>query len=204
MKEPINMHLDRPTLAAMLEAMPRLRLFALSLCRDPDRANDLAQEALLRACANIDTFRAGSNMSNWLFTILRNQYYSEHRKRHWEVEDVDGSYAETFAVDPDQIVRLEWDDMRAALAGLPEGMRQALVLVAIEGLSYGEAAHACNCSEGTIKSRVHRARARLAAMFPGYTPPAPRHDADGRRPATLTLADAAPEELKLGDCRQQP
>jgi len=162
------------TRTAMLAAMPQLRSYAVSLCRDPDRANDLAQETLLRAYANIRTFKPGSNMVGWLFAILRNQYYAAYRKHHREVEDVDGTYAQTLAIEPDQIIQLEWSDMRAAVAELPDGMRRALVLVAVEGLSYDEAARVCNCPPGTVRSRVHRARARLAEIFaldaraPGY------------------------------------
>jgi len=156
---------------AMLEALPQLRSFAVSLCRDPDRANDLAQETLLRAYANIGKFKTGSNMAGWLFAILRNQYYTDYRKYHREVEDIDGTYAQTLVIEPDQIVQVEWADMRAALAELPDGMRRALVLVAVEGLSYDEAARVCNCSPGTVKSRVHRARARLAEIFAVEAPP---------------------------------
>ena len=153
------------TRIAMLEAMPQLRSFAVSLCRDPDRANDLAQETLLRAYANIGKFKAGSNMAGWLFAILRNQYYTDYRKHYREVEDVDGTYAQTLAIEPDQLIQLEWSDMRAALAELPDGMRRALVLVAVDGLSYDEAARVCNCPPGTVKSRVHRARAQLAEIL---------------------------------------
>jgi RNA polymerase sigma-70 factor (ECF subfamily) len=159
------MDLDLATRSAMLEAMPHLRSFAISLCRDRDQANDLAQEALLRACANIDKFKPGSNMEGWLFTILHNHYCSEYRKRRREVEDIDGAYAEALVVQPEQIVHLEYEDMRAALAELPNEMQQALALIAVEGVSYDQAARICNVSVGTIKSRVHRARARLAAML---------------------------------------
>ena len=79
----------------MLAAVPSLRAFAISLCGNVDRADDLVQETLLRAIANIDSFQPGTNMSAWLFTILRNLFRSEYRKRRREVEDADGSYAET-------------------------------------------------------------------------------------------------------------
>src|ERR1700678_3267972 len=78
----------------MLAAVPSLRAFAISLCGNVDRADDLVQEALLRALANLGSFEPGTNMSAWLFTILRNLFRSEYRKRRREVEDVDGSYAE--------------------------------------------------------------------------------------------------------------
>ena len=159
------MHPDHITRSAMLEAMPQLRTFAISLCRDGDRANDLTQEAFLLAWSNIEKFKAGSNMMGWLFTILRNQYYTDHRKRRREVEDVDGIYAETLVAEPGQIAHLEHEDLRTALAELPNEMRKAVMLIGVEGISYDQAALACNCSAGTIKSRVHRARARLAARL---------------------------------------
>jgi RNA polymerase sigma-70 factor, ECF subfamily len=157
------MTLDLTTRSAILDAIPQLRVFAISLCRDHDRANDLTQEAVLRAFANIDKFTPGSNMLAWLITILRNQYYSEYRKRHWEVPDSDGTYAASIMIAPDQIPWLEYQDLCTALDELPRDLRRALTLIAVEGLSYEETAQACNCSIGTIKSRVHRARERLAA-----------------------------------------
>jgi RNA polymerase sigma-70 factor (ECF subfamily) len=159
------MHLDHSIRSAMLNAMPQLRAFAISLCRDFDRANDLVQETLLRACTNIEKFKAGSNMVSWLCTIMYNQYCSDYRKRRREVEDIDGMYANTLAIEPDQITHLEYEDMRAALAELPNEMRETLVLIGVEGISYERAARACNCSVGTVKSRAHRARERLGAML---------------------------------------
>jgi RNA polymerase sigma-70 factor (ECF subfamily) len=156
------MDLDLSTRSTMLDAMPHLHKFAVSLCRDFDRANDLTQQTLLRACANIDKFKAGSNMIAWLFTILRNEYYSEYRKRRREIEDINGIYAESLTHEPDQIASLEYNELRAALDELPDEMRRALILVGSDGVCYAQAARAFNCAEGTIKSRVHRARARLA------------------------------------------
>jgi RNA polymerase sigma-70 factor (ECF subfamily) len=117
---------------------------------------------LLSACANIDKFQTGSKMIAWLLTILRNKYYSECRKHRREVEDIDGIYTELLTIEPDQIATLEYNELRSALAELPNDMRHALILVGAEGLSYQEAAQICGCAVGTIKSRVHRARARLA------------------------------------------
>ena len=102
----LNSPTQAPTHAAVLAAIPQLRAYALSLCRNSDQANDLVQEALLRACANIDRFEAGSSMIAWLMVILRNQYFSEHRKRRREVEDVDGIYAQSLIAEPTQIAHL--------------------------------------------------------------------------------------------------
>jgi RNA polymerase sigma-70 factor, ECF subfamily len=150
---------------AMLAAVPSLRAFAISLSGNIDRADDLVQETLLRAMANIDSFQPGTNLSAWLFTILRNLFRSEYRKRRREVEDPDGNYAETLRSHPEQQGRVEFEEFRVALAKLPADQREALVLVGASGFSYEEAAAISNCAVGTIKSRVNRARTRLAELL---------------------------------------
>ena len=150
---------------AMLDAVPSLRAFAISLSGNVDRADDLVQETLLRAMANIDSFQPGTNMSAWLFTILRNLFRSEYRKRRREVEDTDGSYAEGLKSHPEQHSRVEFEEFRTALAKLPQDQREALLLVGASGFSYEEAAAICECAVGTIKSRVNRARTRLTELL---------------------------------------
>jgi|GEM_PF-5909973 len=100
----------------LLKAIPSLRAFAISLCGDADRADDLVQDTLLRALANIDRFELGTNLNAWLFTILRNLFHSEYRKRRREVEDVDGAYSRHLMTPPDQDSHLDFEDLRAALA----------------------------------------------------------------------------------------
>ena len=150
---------------AMLAAIPQLGAFALSLSRNPDRADDLVQVTLLRACTHIGQFEPGTNLVAWLIRILRNEFLAEQRKRRREVEDGDGAYAETLVVQANQVGRAEYRELYDALAALPHEMREAFVLVGAWGFSYAEAARACACAEGTIKSRVNRARTRLAAML---------------------------------------
>jgi RNA polymerase sigma-70 factor, ECF subfamily len=149
----------------MLAAVPSLRAFAISLCGNVDRADDLVQEALLRAWGNLDSFEPGTNMSAWLFTILRNVFRSEYRKRRREVEDADGTYADSLTSLPNQTSSLEMDEFRKALEQLPPDQREALILVGASGFSYEEAAQICTCAVGTIKSRVNRARTRLAELL---------------------------------------
>jgi RNA polymerase sigma-70 factor, ECF subfamily len=149
----------------MLSAVPSLRAFAISLSGNIDRADDLVQETLLRAIANIDSFQPGTNMSAWLFTILRNLFRSEYRKRRREVEDTDGSYADSLKSHPEQNSRLEFKEFRTALDKLPPDQREALILVGASGFSDEEAAAICECAVGTIKSRVNRARTRLADLL---------------------------------------
>jgi RNA polymerase sigma-70 factor (ECF subfamily) len=150
---------------AMLAAVPGLRAFAIALCGKTDQADDLVQETMLRALAHIDSFTPGTNMSAWLFTILRNLFRSEYRKRRREVEDADGRLAASLKSQPDQPGHMEFQEMRAALAMLPRDQREALILVGASGFSYEEAAHICGSAVGTIKSRVNRARARLVELL---------------------------------------
>jgi RNA polymerase sigma-70 factor (ECF subfamily) len=150
---------------AMLAAVPNLRAFAISLCGNVDRANDLVQETLLRAWSHLDSFEPGTNMSAWLFTILRNHFRSEFRKRKREVEDADGSYASTLTAPEEQTSHIEFGELREALLKLSADQREALILIGASGFSYEEAAKICGCAVGTIKSRVNRARIRLAELL---------------------------------------
>lgn len=150
---------------AMLAAVPGLRAFAISLCGDAVRADDLVQEALVRALANINSFEPGTNMSAWLMTILRNQFRSEYRKRRRQVEDATGSYADRLRSLPEQEGRVEISEFQTALAKLPVEQREALVLVGALGYSHEEVAGICGCAIGTIKSRVNRARHHLADLM---------------------------------------
>ena len=159
------MSIDPSVRDAVLGAVPSLRAFAISLCGNVDRADDLVQETLLRALANINSFQPGTNMSAWLFTILRNLFRSEYRKRRREVEDGDGGYAETLKSQPEQNSRVEFEEFRVALSKLPPDQREALILVGASGFSYEEAAEICGCAVGTIKSRVNRARSRLSDLL---------------------------------------
>jgi RNA polymerase sigma-70 factor (ECF subfamily) len=149
----------------LLNAIPNLRAFAISLCGHRDRADDLVQDTLVKAWANMHRFERGTNLNAWLFTILRNAFFSEHRKLRREVEDVDGSYAEGLVAIPEQEGRLNLDDFRKALMTLSADQREALLLVGAEGMTYDEAAEICGCAVGTIKSRVNRARSRLAEIL---------------------------------------
>ena len=159
------MSVDPDMRDALLAAVPGLRAFAISLSGQVDRADDLVQDTLLRALANIDRFERGTNLNAWLFTILRNLFHSEFRKRRREVEDPDGSLAGRLQIQPEQGAHLDFEDFREALNKLPADQREALLLVGASGFSYEEAANICGCAVGTIKSRVNRARSRLAALL---------------------------------------
>jgi RNA polymerase sigma-70 factor (ECF subfamily) len=145
--------------------IPRLRAFAVSLCGSVTLADDLVQEALLRAWANSEKFQPGTNLRAWLCTILRNVFYSQYRKRSREVQDSDGVFSRAIAVGGNQESHLDLADLRIALAKLPAEQREVLILVGASGMSYEEAAVICGVGLGTIKSRVGRARAKLSELM---------------------------------------
>lgn len=149
----------------LLAAVPTLRAFAVSLAKNTDRADDLVQETLVKAWDKQDSFQPGTNLKAWLFTILRNEFYSQMRKRRCEVEDSDGSITARLSVHPSQDGSSDLTDFRKALALLPEDQREAIILIGASGFSYEEAAEICGCAVGTIKSRVSRARARLQEIL---------------------------------------
>jgi RNA polymerase sigma-70 factor (ECF subfamily) len=151
--------------ADLIAAIPNLRAFAVSLCGNPDRADDLVQETLVKAWSKLATFVEGTNMPAWLFTILRNIFYSEYRKRRREVADSDGAIAAKLATAPAQNAHMDFLDFRAALQKLPLDQREALILIGASGFSYEEAAVVCGCAVGTMKSRVNRARNRLVDLL---------------------------------------
>jgi RNA polymerase sigma-70 factor (ECF subfamily) len=150
---------------AMLEALPNLRAFAISLTGNPDRADDCVQNAILKALKNKERFEPGTNLPAWLFTILRNSLYSEYRKRRHEVQDTNGTYAAELVTAPDQAAKLDLQDVQAALMQLHTDQREAILLIAAEGLSYEEAGEILGVPTGTVKSRVNRARQRLAKLM---------------------------------------
>jgi RNA polymerase sigma-70 factor (ECF subfamily) len=158
---PIDTSLERQ----MLAAVPHLRAFAISLTGNVDRADDLVQGALLTGIEKIDSFQPGTQLQAWLFTILRNQFRTQYRKRKREVEDPDGMWAQNLASIPTQGAYLDICDMQTALNKLPIEQREALLLVTAEGMSYEETARICGTGIGTIKSRINRARTNLARLL---------------------------------------
>src|SRR5258708_11403010 len=139
----------------ILASVPSLRAFAISLSGNGDRADDLVQETLLRAIANIDSFQPGSNLPAWLFTILRNLFRSDYRKRRPEVEDAEGNYAKTLKTQPAQTAHLQFEEFRVALDKLPQDQREALILGAASRFSSEDAPPTCACAAATIKSPLN-------------------------------------------------
>jgi RNA polymerase sigma-70 factor (ECF subfamily) len=142
-----------------------MRAFARSLCGDATAADDLVQEALSRAWDKRTSFELGTNLKAWAFMITRNQFYSDKR-RSWRQQALDPELAErTLVAVDDPSATLELDEVRRALAMLPEDQREALILIGAGGMSYEEVAEICGAAVGTIKSRVSRARDRLALIL---------------------------------------
>lgn len=149
----------------LLTHLPALRAFALSLTRNRATADDMMQDAVLKAWSNIDKYQRGTNMRAWLFTILRNNFYTSRRKLNREVADIDNVFSDTLSVKPDHDGRLQMMDFKQALNTLPDEQREALILVGASGFSYDDAAEMCGVATGTIKSRVNRARAKLTELL---------------------------------------
>ena len=156
--------------ADVVGQIPSLRAFAWSLSRNSSDADDLVQETLIKAWTHRDRFEPGTNLKAWLFTILRNTFYTAAVKRRREVADEDGRLAATLTQAPTQDWSMAVHNLREALAKLPDEHREALVLVGAAGLSYEEAAEICGCALGTIKSRVNRARSRLLKLMEAHAP----------------------------------
>jgi RNA polymerase sigma-70 factor (ECF subfamily) len=159
----------------LVALIPHLRAFARTLCGDAAAADDLAQDAVLKAWDARSSFQMGTNMKAWTFMILRNQFYSEKR-RSWRQTQLDQDAAERTLVatdDPEAPVAL--DEMRLAMGMLPSEQREALILVGAGGFAYEEAADICGCAVGTVKSRVSRARRALHGILEQGA-----YDRDGR------------------------
>jgi RNA polymerase sigma-70 factor (ECF subfamily) len=156
---------DQAFTDGIMAALPNLRAFAISLTKDSTKAEDLVQDTVLKAITYSERFADGTNLQAWLFTILRNHFFSNHRRSGREVEDTDGSYAAGMIAIPDQEDKIAHKELEAALARLSQDQREAILLVGMEGMQYDEAASALGCAVGTVKSRVFRARARLAELL---------------------------------------
>lgn len=150
---------------AMLEHLSALRAFAITLTRNPSAADDLVQDTIVKAWTNFDKFAEGTNLKAWLFTILRNTFYSSLRKKKREVADPDGIHASTLSVKPDHDGRLTYAEFERAFDQLRPEHREVLILVGVSGFSVEEAAEMTGVAVGTIKSRTSRARKHLGELM---------------------------------------
>lgn len=169
-RPPVKPETDAVFKDGLLELIPFLRAFARSLCGNPEMADDLAQETLVKAWQARHMFAAGTNLKAWLFTILRNQFYSD-RRRAWRQAPWDQDAAERIPGSAnEQTWAAELSDTARALKILSDEQREALILVGAGGFSYEDAAKICNCAVGTVKSRVARARRSLVSLLDGEDP----------------------------------
>jgi len=145
--------------------LPDLRAFARFLVRDRIAADDIVQDSIVRALAALDQFQPGTNLKAWLFTILRNQFYEQGRRRKREVSALQERFDEEEAADPQQLARVEITDLQQLIWRLPPRLREALILVGAQEMSHEEAAAICNVPVGTMKARLSRARSGLAELI---------------------------------------
>ncbi len=154
---------------AILPEIPSLRRYARFLARDPDLADDLVQEALTRAVGAADSFRLGTNIRAWLFTILKNVVRNSVRRgRHSPIQSVDlvdTAVRSDPADQPD--AHLELTSLADAIDTLPPSFKQVLLLCGVEGFLYEEAATVLDVPVGTVRSRLFRARNLLMKRIEG-------------------------------------
>ena len=146
----------------MVAEISHLRAFAVSLSGSYSLADDLVQDTLVKAWSHADSFQRGTNLRAWLVTILRNTYFSQYRQRSREVQDTDGALAEQIPVKGGQESKLQMNDVQKALDRLAPEHREILLMIGLAQLSYEETAAICNIAVGTVKSRLNRARVKLA------------------------------------------
>lgn len=173
---------------ALPEHLPALRAFAISLCGNAAMADDLVQDTIVKAWTNIEKFQVGTNMRAWLFTILRNTFFSVKRKRKREVSDSDGIHAGTLYEKPAHDGRLAMNDFRKAFDQLSPEHREVLILAGALGYSYDEVAEMTGVAVGTVKSRVNRARARLCDLLGLRAGEDPISGADGDTLAVMATS----------------
>lgn len=142
-----------------------LRAFAMSLTRNHAAADDLVQDTIIKAWTNFEKFSPGTNLRAWLFTILRNTFFSNRRKASREVADPDGIHAGNLSVLPQHDGKLAFKEFLVAFNQLSAEHREVLILVGANGYSYQEAAAMMGVATGTAKSRANRARARLCELM---------------------------------------
>jgi RNA polymerase sigma factor (sigma-70 family) len=168
--QPLNSHLpayqnkvghDPDSETGIVDLIPALRAFARTFCRDLADADDLVQETLTKGLANLDKFEEGTRMKSWLFTIMRNTFYTRAKSQKREAPGL----ADCASGRPISEATQEWTlrsrEVHEAINHLPPAKREVLMLIGVLGVSYEEAADICRCSIGTVKSRLNRARASV-------------------------------------------
>ncbi len=150
-----------PARADIVRLIPALRAFARTFCRNPSDADDLVQETLLKALANLDKFERGTKLKSWLFTIMRNTFYTRSKVLGREAPGLEENVSGDTPMAATQEISARAHEVQRALQRLPPHYREVLTLVAILGESYEAAAEICDCAVGTVKSRLNRARHQI-------------------------------------------
>ena len=150
----------------LLAVLPRLRIQAISLTRNPTAADDLVQDAVCNAIAGQGSFIPGTNFPAWMHRILRNRFISSLRVRR-ETVAIDDVPQTLLAVKAPHEDRLILKELENSFDCLPPDQREALIMVVIQGMSYEELAEVTNCAIGTGKTRVFRARRQLEIWLTG-------------------------------------
>lgn len=167
----LPMHAAEEECAALsqqvVDLIPALRAFARTFTINATDGDDLVQETLFRALRSIETFRPGTSLKSWLFTIMRNTYCTQYRRRVREQPGASDCISLKLAVSPSQEWAMAETDLKKALSRLTREQRQIIVMVAGLGFSYEEAAGVIGCAVGTVKSRLNRAREALAQELGG-------------------------------------
>lgn len=176
--------------AELVALLPKLRGHAMALTGSSAAADDLIQDTMVRAWRFREGFQEGSNMGAWVNKILRNTFYTTAVAQKHVVQDVDGKYAAQLSCKPEQEWRVKYGELMSALRLLTPEARDALLLVVAEGMSYEEAAEVAGCPVGTMKSRVNRARERLAELIDVDLPKANQRAAQRAAPRVSAVRPA--------------
>ncbi len=156
--------------AEMVALIPALRAFARTFCPEPSDADDLVQETLMKGIANIRQFQPGTRLKSWLFTIMRNTFYTRAKLRKREAPGGADCVSSLPTAEATQEWTIRGTEIEVAINALPSQQREVLILIGVLGISYEESARICNCAIGTIKSRLNRARSTLLELL-GETSP---------------------------------
>jgi RNA polymerase sigma-70 factor (ECF subfamily) len=164
-RDPAQAHTREPggdtAKADIVKLIPALRAFARTFCRNPSDADDLVQETLMKALGNLDKFERGTRLKSWLFTIMRNTFYTRAKVLGREAPGLEDNVSDDTAVAAPQEMAARAHEVQRALQKLPSHYREVLTLVAILGESYEATAEICGCAVGTVKSRLNRARHQI-------------------------------------------
>jgi RNA polymerase sigma-70 factor (ECF subfamily) len=174
----------------LIAHIPHLRAFARFLTQNADQANDLVQDTIVRALRAQHQFQPGTNFKAWTFTILRNLHVNNMRRRHVKLESIEDGALDVYAMPPEQEKKIEFQELRMALAKLSREHREVLLLVGASGFQYEEAAKICKCAVGTIKSRLSRARNELYQLLVGVAANEDKSANEADRPRRISDAMA--------------